>query len=262
MRDVVSTVVLLVVHRRPLGWDLAVLVVVETKGDDTSLFTALRSKPVCVTFFATILVLGALDGRVHVEHTIIVVSISVVVGAEGSVDAVSLEAVVETHGLVALVTLGEASITVGTACIRGHLPLEGEVGLEEGAHTNNVFTVVLGATNAEVIKAVIAGAEAEADKADVLDLTIGGVHSSSVLTTILIVVSVVGGLVLVFVLAVSILLIISIFLNPLSNGVAAQELDGVTRNPRHIIVGVVVLVGISLFDPTSVGKEVTAHGGI
>ncbi len=259
MRDVVSTVVLLVVHRRPLGWDLAVLVVVETKGDDTSLFTALRSKPVCVTFFATILVLGALDGRVHVEHTIIVVSVSVVVGAEGSVDAISLEAVVETHGLVALVTLGEASITVGTACIRGHLPLEGEVGLEEGAHTNNVFTVVLGATNAEVIKAVIAGAEAEANKADVLDLTIGGVHSSSVLTTILIVVSVVGGLVLV---SVSILLIISIFLNPLSNGVAAQELDGVTRNPRHIIVGVVVLVGISLFDPTSVGKEVTAHGRV
>ena len=199
----------------------------------------------CVTFFAAILVLGTRDGRVHIEHAIIVVSISVVVGAEGTVDAVSLQAVVEAHGLAALVTLGEASVTVGATCVRGHLPFKSEVCFEEGSHRNNIFAVVFGAANTEVIKTAIARAEAEADKVDVLDLAIGRVHSSATLN----------------VLVLTILLFIVIFLDPLSNGAAAQELDGVTSNPRHVIV-VVAVPGVSIFELTSVGNEVTAHGGV
>ena len=203
----------------------------------------------CVTFFAAILVLGTRDGRVHIEHAIIVVSISVVVGAEGTVDAVSLQAVVEAHGLAALVTLGEASVTVGATCVRGHLPFKSEVCFEEGSHRNNIFAVVFGAANTEVIKTAIARAEAEADKVDVLDLAIGRVHSSATLN------------VLIGVLVLTILLFIVIFLDPLSNGAAAQELDGVTSNPRHVIV-VVAVPGVSIFELTSVGNEVTAHGGV
>ena len=97
---------------------------------------------------------------------------------------------------------------------------------------------MLGAANGEVIKAVIARAETEADKSDGLDLAIGRVHSG-----VLVVVVVVG-----------------VFVDPLSYSIAAQELDGETSNPGHIIV--VVVVGVSVFELTSVGEEVTAHSGV
>ena len=116
-----SSVVLLVVDRLSIRGDLAIFIIEETKGDNTSLSAALRSKPVLVAVLAAIFVLGALDGRVHIEHTIVVVSISIAAGAEGSVDAVSLVAVVVTQGLVALVTLGVASFTVGLTSLLGHL---------------------------------------------------------------------------------------------------------------------------------------------
>ena len=72
---------------------------------------------------------------------------------------------------------------------------------------------MLGAANAEVIKAVIARAETEADKSDGLDLAIGRVRS--------------GGH-LIVVVAV---LVVGVFVDPLSYSIAAQELDGETSNP-------------------------------
>ena len=99
---------------------------------------------------------------------------------------------------------------------------------------------MLGAANGEVIKAVIARAETEADKSDGLDLAIGRVHSG--------------------VLVVVVVVVVGIFVDPLSYSIAAKELDGETSNPGHIIV--VVVVGVSVFELTSVGEDVTAHSGV
>jgi len=77
---------------------------------------------------------------------------------------------------------------------------------------------VLGAANAEVIKAVIARAETEADKSDGLDLAIGRVRSG-------------GHLNVVAVLVVVVVVVVGVFVDPLSYSIAAQELDGETSNP-------------------------------
>lgn len=136
---VCSSVVLLVVSRSPLGWNLAAIIIEEAKGDGTSLLIAHGSKVVLDNFVAvrivfgsgTSVISGALDGLFHIHQALVVCSIGIVVAAHGTVDTVSLVAVVPAHGLVALVTLVVASLTVGLTASLGCLLFISDVSLEE-----------------------------------------------------------------------------------------------------------------------------------
>lgn len=99
-----------------------------------------------------------------------------------------------------------------------------------------------------MIETAITWAETEANKLNSLDLAIGRV---------------IGGVVGVSVVGVSVVIaVVVLFINPLRNGVAADELDRETANPGHVVLLVLVVVAIRILDTTGLGEKLTAHSGV